>query len=58
MTAQAIILMLVAMIIIWGGLAVSVTALVVRGHREEDEERAAAFALAHAHLREGGQQGD
>ena len=50
--------MLVAMIIIWGGLAVSVTALVVRGRREEDEARATAFALAHAHLREGGQQED
>ena len=31
MTGPAITLMLVAIIIIWGGLAVSVTALVVRG---------------------------
>lgn len=58
MTAEAIILMLVAMIIVWGGLAVSVTALVVRGRREEDEERAAAFAEAHAHLREGADQSE
>ncbi len=50
MHGPAIILMLASMIIIWGGLAVSVTALFVRGRREEDEERAAAFARAHAHL--------
>lgn len=51
MHAPAIILMLTAIVIIWGGLAVSVTALFVRGHREEDEERAAAFARAHAHMK-------
>lgn len=53
MHAPAIILMLIAIIVLWGGLAVSVTALLVRGRREEDEDRAAAFARAHAHLREG-----
>ena len=51
MSAPAIILMLAAMIIIWGGLAVSVTALLVRGRREDSEARAAAFARAHANLR-------
>ena len=35
MTGPAITLMLVAIVIIWGGLAVSVTALVVRGRRED-----------------------
>lgn len=52
MHAPAIILMISAIIILWGGLAVSVTALFVRGRREDDEERAAAFARAHAHLHE------
>ena len=53
MSAPAIILMLAAMIIIWGGLAVSVTALVSRGHREQAEDRARASAEAHEHLRAG-----
>ena len=57
MTGSALILMLVATIIIWGGLAVSVPALLVRGRREEDEARAAAFERAHAHMREGAQLG-
>jgi len=42
MTGPAITLMLVAIVIIWGGLAVSVTALVVRGRREDKEARAQA----------------
>ena len=32
MTGIAVLIMLIAIIIIWGGLAVSVTALVSRGH--------------------------
>ena len=51
MTGPAITLMLVAIIIIWGGLAVSVTALVVRGHREDKAARARARAAAREHLR-------
>ncbi|WP_194947911.1 methionine/alanine import family NSS transporter small subunit [Actinomyces trachealis] len=51
MTGQAIALMLVAVLIIWGGLAASVTALMLRGHREQREDRAAANARAHQHLR-------
>ena len=51
MTGPAITLMLVAIIIIWGGLAVSVTALVVRGHREDKDARARARAAAREHLR-------
>lgn len=46
MTGPAITLMLVAIIIIWGGLAVSVTALVVRGRREDRDARAEARAAA------------
>ena len=53
MPGAAIILMLVAIIIIWGGLAVSVTALYVRGRREEREARKAALAVAREHLRGG-----
>lgn len=51
MTGLAITLMLVAIIIIWGGLAVSVTALVVRGRREDRDARAEARAAAREHLR-------
>ena len=51
MTGPAITLMLVAIIIIWGGLAVSVTALVVRGRREDRDARAEARAAARDHLR-------
>ena len=40
MTGVAVLIMLIAIIIIWGGLAVSVTALVSRGHREQAEDRA------------------
>lgn len=51
MTGEAIAVMLVAIVIIWGGLAVSVTALVVRGRREDVEAREAALAAAHEHLK-------
>ena len=51
MTGPAITLRLVAIIIIWGGLAVSVTALVVRGRREDRDARAEARAAAREHLR-------
>ena len=51
MIGPAITLMLVAIIIIWGGLAVSVTALVVRGRREDRDARAEARAAAREHLR-------
>ena len=51
MTGVAVLIMLIAIIIIWGGLAVSVTALLVRGRREDSEARAEAFARAHANLR-------
>ena len=51
MTGPAITLMLVAIVSIWGGLAVSVTALVVRGRREDKEARAQALAVAREHLR-------
>ena len=51
MTGPAITLMLVTIIIIWGGLAVSVTALVVRGRREDRDARAEARAAAREHLR-------
>lgn len=54
MTASAISLMLIAIIVIWGGLAISVTALVSRGRREDREARRAASQAAHSHLRAGG----
>ncbi|AYD89992.1 methionine/alanine import family NSS transporter small subunit [Actinomyces sp. 2119] len=54
MTGSAIALMLTSVVIIWGGLAVSVTSLVSRGRREERDARAAASAAAHEHLRGGG----
>ncbi|WP_103062065.1 methionine/alanine import family NSS transporter small subunit [Actinomyces qiguomingii] len=51
MTGEAIAVMLIAIVIIWGGLAVSVTALMVRGRREDVDAREAALAAAHEHLR-------
>ena len=42
MTGVAVLIMLIAIIIIWGGLAVTVTAIVSRGHREQAEDRARA----------------
>lgn len=57
MTGSAIALMLTSVVIIWGGLAVSVTSLVSRGRREERDARRAASAAAHEHLRGGGDGG-
>lgn len=54
MTASAIALMLAAIIVIWGGLAVSVTALISRGRREDRDARRTASEAAHSHLRAGG----
>ena len=51
MTGPAITLMLVAIVLIFDGLAVSVTALVVRGRREDRDARAEARAAAREHLR-------
>jgi len=56
-TGTAIALMLVAIVIIWGGLAVSVTALVSRGRREARDARRAAVAAAREHLSNTGTQG-
>ena len=39
MTGTAVLIMLAAIIIIWGGLAVSVTALISRGRREDRDAR-------------------
>ena len=50
MTGIAVLIMLIAIIIIWGGLAVSVTALVSRGHREQRAARAEASARAREHM--------
>lgn len=50
MQGASVILMLAAVCILWGGLAVSLTALWVRGKREELEERNAAIRAAHEHL--------
>ena len=57
MTGTAIALMLVAIVIIWGGRAVSVTALVSRGRREARDARQAAVAAAREHLNNTGTQG-
>lgn len=51
MDAPAIIVMLVAIIILWGGLAISATALFVRGRREASEAQAEAAARARANFR-------
>ena len=53
MTGIAVLIMLIAIIIIWGGLAVSVPALVSRGPRAQAADRARASAEAHEHLRAG-----
>ena len=50
MTGTAVLIMLAAIIIIWGGLAVSVTALISRGRREERDARAEASARAREHM--------
>ncbi|VEG25674.1 methionine/alanine import family NSS transporter small subunit [Actinomyces howellii] len=50
MTGPAILLLIAAIVVIWGGLAVSATALYLRGRREQAQARAEASALAHKHL--------
>ena len=51
MTGTAVLIMLAAIIIIiWGGLAVSVTALISRGRREDRDARAEASARAREHM--------
>ncbi|OMG36333.1 methionine/alanine import family NSS transporter small subunit [Actinomyces naeslundii] len=50
MTGIAVLIMLAAVVIIWGGLAVSITALVSRGRREDRDARAEASARAREHM--------
>ena len=50
MTGTAVLIMLAAIIIIWGGLAVSVTALISRGRREDRDARAEGSARAREHM--------
>ena len=50
MTGIAVLIMLAAVVIIWGGLAVSITALISRGRREDRDARAEASARAREHL--------
>ena len=50
MTGIAVLIMLLAIVIIWGGLAVSITALISRGRREDRDARAEASARARAHM--------
>ena len=47
MTGVAVLIMLLA---IWGGLAVSITALISRGRREDRDARAEASARAREHM--------
>lgn len=50
MTGSAVLIMLLAIIVIWGGLAVSITALISRGRREEQEARVVARVAARERL--------
>lgn len=50
MTGTAVLVMLLAIVIIWGGLAVSVSALISRGRREDRDARAEASARAREHM--------
>ena len=50
MTGIAVLIMLAAVVIIWGGLAVSITALISRGRREDLHGRAEASARAREHM--------
>ena len=50
MTGIAVLIMLAAVVIIWGGLAVSITALTSRGRREDRDARAEASARAREHM--------
>ena len=51
MTGTAVLIMLAAIIIIWGGLAVSVTALISRGRREDRDARFGRFPGGWATIR-------
>ena len=54
MTGIAVLIMLLAIVIIWGGLAVSITALISRGRREDrDAGPRLAGPRAHAPSRAG-----
>ena len=46
MTGIAVLIMLLAIVIIWGGLAVSITALISRLRREDRDGRGEASARA------------
>ena len=50
MTGIAVLVMLAAVVIIWGGLAVSITALISRGRREDRDARAEAAVRAREHM--------
>ena len=50
MTGIAVLIMLLAIVIIWGGLAVSLTALISRGRRADRDARAEASARAREHM--------
>ena len=50
LTGIAVLIMLAAVVIIWGGLAVSITALISRGRREDRDARAEASARAREHM--------
>ena len=50
MTGIAVLIMLAAVVIIWGGLAVAITALISRGRREDRDARAEASARAREHM--------
>ena len=50
MTGPAVLLMLAFIVIVWGGLALSVASLVSRGRREAREARAASRSAAREHL--------
>ena len=50
MTGLAVLIMLAAVVMIWGGLAVSITALISRGRREDRDARAEASARAREHM--------
>ena len=50
MAGIAVLVMLAAVVIIWGGLAVSITALISRGRREDRDARVEAAARAREHM--------
>ena len=56
MTGIAVLIMLLAIVIIWGGLAVSITALISRGRREERYARAEASPRQHKSTRKNSSQ--